>query len=284
MTNEQRRMAAARFDNWKRSMVAFRKSAGFDLSEPWGFSQYLLAAYGKESMLGDDPNDPLLQPTYYPVDWAAEMEGRSSGSEAGLRSGYGKMFNAWLEAMAPSGMVCARGLNNLRLGDLSPRQIVGMIYDMQGIGSPGDEEGRSEYTSYSQNLCIAVRWFATNNGRLESRRATPIVIVSRPRTSDIKGFGGDSESGDVNEAELYIKRCEPRCVERFFIASTTKIGNAVSADERRYYALDECVVQTGRKRGFLDAPKLHLHPDTPGLSGGRIVRNLPDGWKWYELT
>jgi hypothetical protein len=265
-------------------MVAFRKSVGFDLSEPWGFSQYLIAAYGKGSLLGDDPNDPLLQPTYYPVDWAAEMEGRRSESEAGLRRGYERMLSAWLKAMAPSGLVCARGLHGMKLGDGSPDQIVEMIYDMQGLGSDGDERWRSDYTSYSQNLCIAVRWFATNNGRLGSRRETPIVIVARPKTSDIKSFGGDSESGDVNEAELHIKLCEPRCVERFFIASTTKIGKAVSADERRYYALDECVILTGRKMGFLDAPKLHLHPDTPGLSGGRIVRNLPDGWKWYELT
>lgn len=276
------RSAAEKVNDWKRSMVALRDAAGFDMSEPWGFSQYLLAMYGKDALVTFHSRDPLFSPTYDIPDWVAEMRGEPD-TDSGLRAGYDYMMKTWLKTMAPGGIICARGLHSIDA--LAHEDVMSFVYEGRGYGSLGRDarEKRSSFTSYSMNVCVAIREFACSNGKLRARSETPIVIVSRPKVSDIKGFGSDSESGDTNEAELWIKFCEPRCVERFFVASTRKIGKPVSADERRYYALDECIIVTGRDMEPWGPPKLRLHPDTPGLKGGRLVRNLPDGWKWYEL-
>ena len=94
--------------------------------------------------------------------------------------------------------------------------------------------------------------------------------------SDLRSFGGDSESGDTNEAEIYVDHCEPRCVKRMFVASSLhKLGRGVRETDRRWYALDEHRVATGR-----DGLALTLHPD---VRAGRVVRNLPAGWSWYEV-
>jgi len=277
------RPADEKFDDWKRRLADLREEAGFDLGEPWGFSQYLLAMFGKNALVPFDRRDPLFDSTGSVVDWAAEMRGEPE-VKRGLRAGYRHMMDTWLKTMAPNGIICARGLHSINAAD--HRDVMSFVYRGRGYSVLGEDsgEGRSSFTSYSMNLCVAVREFACRNGKVRSRGENPIVLVSRPKNSDIDGFGGDSESGDTNEAELHVKLCEPRCVERFFIASTSKIGKPVSADERRYYALDECVIVTGRPMEPYDTPKLRLHPDTPGLKGGRVVRNLPDGWKWYELA
>jgi hypothetical protein len=83
------------------------------------------------------------------------------------------------------------------------------------------------------------------------------------------------------EAELHVRHCEPKCVIRFFVASALyKLGKPVRADERRYFALDERMVVKGME-AFGDRIPLILHPDAPAK--GKVYRNLPDEWKWYEV-
>jgi hypothetical protein len=43
----------------------------------------------------------------------------------------------------------------------------------------------------------------------------------------------------------------------------------------------EHLVVKGKAYSYFDAPNLLLHPDTQAK--GRLVKNLPDGWKWYEV-
>ena len=303
------------FAEWKASLVAIRKEVGFDLRNPVGFSEYLLALYGKDPVFHtDDPYHPILNPSFH-----LEM---ASGTHAAR---YASVFRAWHEAIAPHGMICARGLHSL--GFLPGDDIPAMVYAGRAMhGRDSEEWGTgtpSDFSSYSMNLPIAVNWFASNNGRVGKSRLfvtpslaraaaaadpraldtvgvstekvapavrqailaseCPVVIVVSGRPADMHGWGGDSESGDTMEAEIHVKHCEPRCVQRFFVASALhKLGKPVRADERRYFALDEHMVVTGRKIGFYDAPKLILHPDAPAK--GKIVKNLPADWTWYEVA
>jgi hypothetical protein len=267
----------------------------------------------------------------------------------GRKTAYATVFKAWHDALAPRGMVCARGLHSL--GFLPGDDVASMVY--AGRASHGRDDGGkpSNVGYYSMNLPIAVYEFATNRGKVGSSRnymrvtptlaraaaavdprslgaagawteteppdiqaaiakrfaargqtpppdwaevapavrkailasECPVVIVVDGKPSDMHGWGGDSESGDTYEAEIHMKHCEPRCVSRFFVASALhKLGKPVRADERRYYALDEHMVVMGRKIGLYDAPKLFLHPDAPAK--GKMVRNLPPEWTWYEIV
>lgn len=301
---------------WAADLSIFREQVGFDLAEPVGFSEYLLAVYGKGV---PEEVGRLFDPSV-----AAEDYGFDAG-------GYRKMFSAWAKAMAPDGITCARGLHSL--GFLPKDDIAKIVF------GHGD---RSSSDNYSMNLAYAAFQFATRpvsdlypsvsalwarsaaviepaaaeavgvqvRGDVDRYRDAsrakkglppmlywrsmpkkvrdaisisqcPVVIVSRVGVESMNGWGGDSESGDTMEAELHVKHCEPRCVERFFVASAVhKLGKLVRADERRLFALDEHVVVKGRPV-YGDPVSLILHPDTPVK--GRVIRNLPDEWKWYEV-
>lgn len=309
------------FSEWKASLVAIRESVGFDLREPVGFSEYLLALYGKDPVFHtDDPYHPILSPTHH-----LEM------APGGQKTKYATLFKAWCEALAPHGMVCARGLHSL--GFLPGDDVPAMVYANRARHGRDPEtwSETSDFSSYSMNLPIAVNWFAARRGRigepgsiwdvspLLARAAAvidprvlevvgtrtakltktaklptavrnaihasecPVVIVVDGKPADMHGWGGDSESGDTMEAEIHMRHCEPKCVQRFFVASALhKLGKPVRADERRYFALDEHMVVTGRKIGFYDAPKLILHPDAPAK--GKLVKNLSPDWTWYEVA
>lgn len=327
---------SAAIDRWASDIKSFRESVGFDLSDPVGFSEYLLAVYGKGS---SDKIARLFDFRYAGRDYGFDMFGRGM---------YQKVFDAWVDAMAPEGMICARGLYGL--GFLPGDDIPSMIYKRRGThGDEGDSRRKkSKVGYYSMNVPIAVNWFALRNnsvggeggatvtpmlaraasavdhraaeaagiamwkqdsevrGWIERQAAKrgevappswvslpsavkksiiasecPVVIIVDGKVSDMHGWGGDSESGDTMEAEIHMKHCEPKCVLRFFVASALyKLGKPVRADERRYYGLDEHMVVTGRKYDYYE-PKLILHPDASVK--GRLVRNLPDDWKWYEI-
>jgi hypothetical protein len=300
---------------WAADVSVFREQVGFDLSEPVGFSEYLLAVYGKGA-----------------PDGAARLFSQAdSEKDYGLDASDRKTFNAWASAMAPGGLVCARGLHGL--GFLPGDNISKIIFD---------HTERSPFDNYSMNLAYATYSFATQfvtrlypdvtelwarsaaaiepsaadavgvqvRGAVDewadarrkkrglppraywsslSKRARdailisqcPVVIVSRVAAQDMRWWGGDSESGDTMEAEVHVKHCEPRCVERFFVASAVhKLGRPVSASDRRRFALDEHLV-VKVKGAYGEQISLLLHPDAP--ANGRVVRNLPDEWKWYDV-
>ncbi len=122
---------------------------------------------------------------------------------------------------------------------------------------------------------------------LANKLVTPTVIIVKAKHKDIEAFGGDSESGDTQEAELKVKACEPGCVEHIFVASRVKLGRVVSAKLRRLYALDEHLEVEGKwfyGSGEPNKIKLELHPATPiGKMKAKLVKHLPKGFDWYEV-
>lgn len=302
-TSKRASVAIAEFREWRRFLGEFRRSEGFDLSTPGGFSRYLLAVYGKSAPTG------MLSLIHRHFDRHAVP--------------YDLYFESWLDAMAPDGMFAARGVHSLAF--LPGDDIMGTI--VQERNARGSDE-----SNYSMNIVVASWMFSTRlvdhafpritktwargAAALESaaanpsllnrsirvppnssaeerselppsriRRAfylsqTPTVIVTRLDKRDLNGFGGDSESGDTVEAEVKARFCEPRCVEHLFVASAVhKLGRPVSTAVRRRYALDHHLEVTGQVMG--DPQVLLLHPDANVR--GRLVRHLPEMWTWYEI-
>jgi len=314
-TASDRRMSG--LQAWSADIVSFRESVGFDLTEPVGFSEYLLAVYGRGA--------PEQAMELFDTTRAGQRYGFDGAA-------YRQIFETWATAMAPGGLACMRGLHSI--GFLPGDNIPQIIF--------GHADRAERHDNYSMNFAYCVSHFATGSVeryypsvtdlwarsaavidpaaaatvgvqvrgkpdawmdarlRQEGRppriywsklpkktrdailvSQTPVVIVVRTDSSDMVGWGGDSESGDTLEAEIHMKRCEPRCIERFFVASAMhKLGKVVRADERRHFALDEHMVVKG-KAVYGEPVSLVLHPDAPAK--GRMVRNLPDEWKWYEV-
>jgi hypothetical protein len=320
--------AASAIAQWGRDVASFRETAGFDVSTPVGFSEYLLSVYGKGV---PDEVTKLFD--------IAEA-GRAYGFDA--YEDYRRVFETWAISIAPSGFVCARGLHGL--GFLPGDDIPGTIFGR----NPRKGDGRKkDYDYFSLNIEYSIFHFATQYldklyptvSDLWARAASaidpdaakyagvwvrdrvskeelayrdaqaakrgeartpawqevpkrtkdailasqcPVLIVAHVDAGDMKGWGSDSESGETMEAEVYVKHCEPDCIEKLFVASSGRgLGTPVKADERRYYGLDEHLVVKGKAYSYFDAPNLLLHPDTQAK--GRLVKNLPDGWKWYEV-
>lgn len=300
--------ATKALDAWAKDLEAFRVAHGFDLSEPVGFSRLLLATYGPQSVEGDF--DTLTD-----SEKAAEKYGFSTSKQ------YKDVFVAWVRAMAPHGMIAARGLHSL--GFLPGDDIASFLFSRRN----------PEEDNFSQNVAYAAFHFATfyvaggwprvtkswarAAATLDSqaeravgvqvrdnkperqgpcwanlspkvrkailRSQCPVVVVAKLDPLNMRGWGGDSESGPVMEAEVKVAPCEPACVERLFVASAVhKLGKPVSAEMRRHYALDEHKEIVGRDDSwFVRPPTLYLHPDTPVRA--RLVKNLPEGWTWYEV-
>jgi hypothetical protein len=301
---------------WADMLSEVRTEFGFDLSKPAGFSEYLLANYGKGS-------DPSLAAAISPDRVIMSL----ASGVMDYTVAYRTVFKAWLHAFAPDGLAAARGLHSV--GFLPSDDISETVF--------GGHEG--VYASYSMNVPIAVSWFATKALKRQYPSITPlwaravagvapelvdvygprckqligvqvrgdasqrgalawdslpklvkdvivatqagVVIVGHLDPEDLKSWGGDSESGDTLEAEVHVKRCEPGCVQHVFVASTYKLGKGVSDARRATYALDEHIEVTGR-RDLYGAPKLRLHPSLD-VPGGKRVVNLPKGWDWYEV-
>lgn len=309
--------SAASLAAWSDEIAAFRERVGFDLTEPVGYSEFLL------SVFGPDATEPDIQSQMQGLDRAVGHWGKRIDT----------VFDAWADGMAPKGLVCARGLNGL--GFLPGDDVAKIVFDSRRSGG---RRVRDEHISfYSMNVPRSVWGFAAyyvESGYpfltdLWTRAAAaidpdvvnyqfrdaehaesgspplmfrlpeypmpsgvkrayylsqcPVVIISHAAPKDLLSFGGDSESGETDEAEVYVRYCEPRCVKHLFVASTRKLGTPVSAKLRRYYALDEHIEVRGRKTSsWDDGPKLILHPDVK-TQRGRLVRHLPDEWTWYEV-
>jgi len=289
---------------WEADLVRFRRRIGFDFREPDGFSRYLIAAYSDHANEDDRRLFDSLQ--------VRRDYGLSTVE-------YRKAFQTWFAAMAPRGMICARGLHSLAF---SPGE------DIAGSVLFGRE---GTYSSYSMNLSFAVVRFATawvtefyptvtrswaNVASTIDRRASdtvgmqirttrdeefddpswsslpkktrdaiivsqcPVVLVSHLDMEDLVGPGGDSESGDVMEAEVLAKQCEPRCLRRVFVASAlNRLGKPVSRDDVERFGL----AYHRSVKGEADARPVDvlLHPS---VRAGSRRRNLPSQWSWYDVT
>lgn len=67
---------------------------------------------------------------------------------------------------------------------------------------------------------------------------TPVVICAKVRLEDLKGWGGDSESGPLQEAEVHSRAFPLERIERIFVGTSSRLGRSTTLRERKRYALD----------------------------------------------
>jgi hypothetical protein len=292
--------------SWGDELDAARRSIGFDLKEPVGFSQYLLALYGQDA-------DPSLADTF---DVNMVMSAVTRG-KVDREVAYDAVLSMWQRAMAPRGLFAARGLHSV--GFMPGEDIAGYLY-----------KRRREVSNYSMNAVVASWEFSTQSLRREmgtfydpslvntavrmnpeafkdvgfqrlpngnivlpkmnaktkalvKAAECPVVLAVEVGAGQVREWGADSESGETNEAEIKVKNCEPGCVLHLFVASRQGLGRPVPAAVRRRFALDSHIEVKGRENMFTGSPTLlRLHPDTNVR--GKVVKHLPDGWEWYEVS
>lgn len=66
---------------------------------------------------------------------------------------------------------------------------------------------------------------------------TPVAIFARIPHDCLKSFGGDSESGFIEEAELHVKPCIERAVRAVYVLAPWQIGTPATDEQRKEAAL-----------------------------------------------
>lgn len=66
---------------------------------------------------------------------------------------------------------------------------------------------------------------------------TPVAIFARIPHDCIKSFGGDSESGFIEEAELHVKPCIEKSVRAIYVLAPWQVGTLATDEQRQEAAL-----------------------------------------------
>lgn len=176
---------------WVEQATAFREELGLDLRDTRAFSRYLVAVYGAKS-------DPRWQKLFF--DDAQNM----------LLAGYREGLLAWQQAMAPEGLVAARGLHTVSF--LPGDDIAGMI--ILHRDSNEDGEGTSNYT---MNAPVASWLFSTRSLLREGHVVSPLLarsIAAQSGKFDEKDLTGrmislDDEDGPSGKHRAVARGSRP---------------------------------------------------------------------------
>lgn len=252
-----------------------------------------------------------------PSAWEAMWDGLNEE----LSGNYARNFRRWVDAVAPDGIMLARGMHDIPMG--TAEEILAFIRP----GQRADE-------SYSQNLAVAANEFAVR-GAYEARdvsrlgggmggeamvkrqesQATKLrertlgrggwnklapskqaawlnkhygatVTIVKLTPTEAGSFGGDSESGDLQEAELRVGKFPMKRVLRVFALSATPIKGAklTSLEEQRRFALCQAIRVTVPRSDTRSQFDLLLHAgareDVPDGYGVKSVRSLAGVLAW----
>lgn len=249
-------------EQWKSTAKKLVKDWGIDLMKPEGFSIYLLAVHGPNR----DPEVNRIMGdhvTHFPD------------------KPYKARMKAWLDALAPKGALVFRGIKGLEL--TAENLLVEMArYNSLNRASHGEKD----WDNFSLNVAYDVPHFVPPWRR--SKGKDGVLFVHHMKPGEMISFGGDSESGDLQEAEVYLKTYTPKPSDRVFILSKKKnMGKPVSKQDIERFALKEhleCKVNAGI---FGDSVTVELHPNVPKeyLTGVKCKKrsSVPPGYSWYEM-
>jgi len=111
-----------------------------------------------------------------------------------------------------------------------------------------------------------------------------VLIVAKIPHQYLLSYGGDSESGDLLEAEIKVKPCLDKCIQNIFVISAVQPSNSILAtlNERKQYCLSYYNI------AFLDTDTaVRLHADvkcpTNGMSNFIKIRTPLDD-ALYQIT
>lgn len=121
---------------------------------------------------------------------------------------------------------------------------------------------------------------------------SPAMICSRIRMPS-GAWGGDSESGSLQEAEIRVGRYPIEDIEKVFVLTTNRIGPMATSAERTTYALGRHLEVTMKAPPYMNywgkSLKVVLHPrtdlrDSPYVSSVKEVdEDYPLGHRWRRI-
>ena len=300
---------------WGTDLIRFRQRIGFDLREPNGFSRYLIAAYSDHA---DEDDRRLASWSSIKRDYNISKQDERKAFAVWLRSLapdglvcarglhslsfmpgeniYKIITLGRREGVAYYSMNIEKSIADF--ATRSARKIGGTVsasmakvaatLDEKALGTVGTLTGYTK-EDWDYNVADWARegdpppWHTLSPKTKHALKISqcPVVVVARVSKDDVEGPGNDSESGDTNEAEIYVMACEPKCIEHIFVASAIhRLGRPVQASVRSHYGLDYHNVLTYDDDDW-GKISLTLHPS---VHLGRRVRNLPPEWVWYEVS
>lgn len=244
-------------------MKEIAREYGIDFSHPVGFSSYLMAIFGPHA-----PPDAL------------SLRRAFTRGEFGT---YKSSMKAYFDVLAPKGVMAFRGLAGVRLP--GPTEVSAFFAHYAR-----DQERRygSKVTdeSYSMNVAYDIPNFVQPGRRIRGGDGRDSVLIfGKAKLDDIISFGGDSESGDAMEAEIYLKPSFAHR-NRVLVLSSRDFGDPINASLRRDLCLDEHLLVTIRQED--STFKLFIHPDTPKelYRGAKVkaVSTKVSGLRWTEVN
>lgn len=285
---------------------------------------------------------------------------RGALSDLLYSGGYQKGLKVWTDAVAPNGLPLTRGLYGLVIPDRWSAQTyyrasrkdknffslnaayVGanfaapatMDIDLRFYTPPKESPSLKDLTKdagrWTRNVWMntAADMARTSGQRgLKAIRAAALAIQSsmliayRASPPDVFSFGGDSESGLMMEAEMYVKRCD-ECLDGVFVLSAAELDAPLASDaERKRFGLswwnaviyeDPSMTRTKKRLIYIapDAglprrtqsvvevrePRDHVYHLFPAdLFGGQHVKKIGSplfpsatqiarDWRWYKVV
>ena len=182
----------------------------------------------------------------------------------------------------------ARGIHGIRSDVARARDFDReLVEDIHASGRYGLPSAR-RYVSYSLNVAQAANVFALRHKYYERDEDLPhAVVVGSLDADDIVDWGGDSESGPLNEAEVHVRPNRSIVRRRFLYAREADLPIVREPSD---FALGHFILCTGNVGPWTIETKLH-----PYLSDESqyMLRSLgfdlevhdinESGFNWYEV-
>lgn len=230
------------------------------IQRPQDFSRWLIATHLS--------GDAEIQRLFGGVDeWRPQFAGL-------LHSSYRPTLKRYFQTFYPKGIRLYRGIHSLP--DTASSQKLLALAMRPGGGS-------DDRASFSENVAMAVRGFAAATD-FRRRQQIPghagVLVVVDVRLEQVLEFGGDSESGWLNEAEVRVaSACYPSCVTSAFVLSSRPIRGAkpVSATDRSTFALEKTrIIPLGNDTNVC------LHPEV-AYRGSKLATTTFAGFEWSRI-
>jgi|GEM_PF-3313126 len=270
--------------NYKDVVSCIKTELGASFSDPYGFSKFLFV--GANTDVGYGNLFQAIDKADFPL--TAQYPGKEGTNEDSLRrKAYQLSIKTFFEEMSDGKIFAYRGLHGIEWNGLSSFLSSYKAYQKARAAQATTEQ--EHFDNYSLNSVVSILFALKSGGswgiaRVKTPRKIPksgVLIVSKLSVKDIAGWGSDSESGLANEAEIWVKPCDPKCVHKIFVLSNKKIGKLASQKSRKDFSLDarRLVHIRDEREGDYE---ISINPEV-AEGHGAVISNIPSGYEWYEF-
>lgn len=290
----------AAIEEFADTLQTIKRDGDASFSKPDGFSRFLFLATTTRvvvsQMRGVDVTSNLLEiisRCEHPLMFRYPGKDKPGPSGEKLRlEAYERTIQTFFKNMSDGKFYAYRGLNDIEWHGLSR-----FLQDYKKIRSQRDAEAESRGLSdegamtsdfFSLNSLVSINFALGTGGSYDlAKIKTPkrisrsgVLMVAKLSPSDVLSWGQDSESGFLNEAEIFVRPCTPKCLTKIFVVSNEKIGKLASEKSRREFSLDQRRVV--RIKEEWDDYSIMISANV-AEGHGKVYDNLPSGYDWYEF-